>query len=154
MKKLILLLFIAALGTTACKKEENASPRLDLPLKEGIIGVWITTAETHDYYNASNEKVFTRTVEPGWNYKVKEDFKITDPQDKLKLTSAYTVSNSNGKNYFSFTANGTAETYEIASLTQKTMAWKQEKTNVVYNDNGEKTAAKVVTTIDFTCPCK
>ena len=145
---------IAAMGTTACKKEENASPRLDMPLEEGIKGVWITTTETHDYYNASNEKVFTRTGEPGWNYKIKDDFRITDPQDKLKLTSAYSVSNSNGKNYFTFASNGSAETYEIASLTQKTMTWKQEKANVIYNDNGEKTAAKVVSTIDFTCPCK
>lgn len=155
MRKLLLLMLIASIGTVACQKDEKtASPRLDKPLAEGILGIWITTSETHDYYNANNEKVYSRTVEPGWNYKVKEDFRITDPLGKLKLSSAYTISSSGGKNYFNFTSSGSAETYEIASLQQETMVWTQEKLNVTYNDNGEKTAAKVVTTLNFRCPCK
>lgn len=154
MKKFILLLLIASVGASACKKEKKSTARVDKPIGEAIIGVWITTSETHEYFNANNEKVLTRTVEPGWNYSINDMFKIENPQGQRQLRTEFTVTNTNGKNYFSFSNNGVSETYEITSLEQETMSWRQEKTNVSYEDNGPKTAAKVVTTINFHCPCK
>ena len=154
MKKIILLLLIASVGVAACKKEKKSTTRVNKPIGEAILGVWITTSETHEYFNANNEKVFTRTVEPGWNYSIHEVFKIENPQAQRQLRTEYTITSSNGKNYFSFTNNGLTETYEITSLEQETMSWRQEKTNVTYENNGSQTAAKVVSTINFHCPCK
>lgn len=154
MKKIILLLLIASVGVAACKKEKKSSARLDKPIGEAIRGVWLTTSETHDYYNANNEKIFTEDVPPGWTYSISELFKIEDPQGQRLVRTQYSVTNTNGKNYFSYTHNGVTETIEITSLEQETMSWRQEKTNVTYNDNGEKTAAREVITYNFHCPCK
>ena len=154
MKKFILLLLIASVGVAACKKEKKSNSRVDKPIGEAIIGVWITTSETHDYFNSSGEKVFTKTVEPGWEYSINDLFKITNPQGQRVVRAEYTVSNSNGKNTFSYPLNGATDTFTISSLEQETMTWKQEKTNVTYEDNGQKTAAKVLSTINFHCPCK
>lgn len=154
MKKIFLLLLIASVGVTACKKEKKSSARVDKPIGEAILGIWLTTSETHDYYNANNEKIFSRTVDPGWTYSIDELFKITNPQGQRLVRTEYSVTNTNGKNYFSFTNNGITETIEITSLEQETMTWKQEKTNVTYNDSGEKVAAREVITYNFRCPCK
>lgn len=154
MKTIVLFMLLATLGVIACKKEKNNSSRLDKPIGEAIRGVWFTTSETHEYFNSNNQKVFTRTVEPGWEYSISELFKITNPQGQRLLRTEYAISNTNGKNYISFSNNGMTETYEITSLEQETMSWKQEKTNVTYNDNGEKTAAKEISILNFQCPCK
>ncbi|HUH32994.1 MAG TPA: hypothetical protein VLZ28_03520 [Daejeonella sp.] len=154
MKKIILLLLIASVGVAACKKEKKSSTRADKPIEEAILGVWLTTSEIHDYYNANNEKVFSRTVEPGWKYTINEQVRLANPQGESQFRVPYTITNNNGTNWISFTARGSTEMYEITSLEQETMSWKQEKTNVTYNDNGEKTAAREVITYTFHCPCK
>ena len=154
MKKIILLLLIASVGVAACKKEKKSNPRADKPIAEAILGVWLTTSETHDYYDAAGVKVFTRTVAPGWNYTINEQFRVTDPQGQRLFQLPYTLSAANGKNYLNVTFQGQAESYEITSLEQETMSWRQEKANVTYENNGPQTAAKVVTTINFHCPCK
>lgn len=154
MKKLILLVLVAAIAVAACKKEKKSTARVDKPIGEAIIGLWITTSESHDYFNTAGDKIFTKTVEPGWEYSINDLFKITNPQGQRLVRTPFTVSNTNGKNYFSYEANGITETFEINSIQQETMTWKQEKVNVTYEDNGQKTAAKEVTTINFHCPCK
>ena len=154
MKKFILLMLIASIGAIACKKEKKSSLRVDKPIGEAIRGLWITTSETHDYFNASNEKIFTRTVEPGWEYSIEDLFKITNPQGQRLLRTEYSVNNTEGKNYFSFSNNGITEKFEISALMEETMSWRQEKSNVTFNDNGEKTAAKEITRLEFHCPCR
>jgi hypothetical protein len=154
MKKIILLLLIASVGVAACKKEKKSSTRADKPIEEAILGVWLTTSETHDYYNANNEKIFTRTVEPGWKYTINELVRLSNPQGDSQFRVPYTITNTDGKKWFSFTNKGVTETYEITSIEQETMTWKQEKTDVTYEDNGVKTAAKVISTLSFHCPCR
>lgn len=154
MKKIILLLLLASVGTMACKKEKKGSLRTDKPIGEAIIGPWYTTSETHDYFNAGNEKIFSRTVEPGWEYSIASVLKITSPQGQRTLSTDYEVTNSNNKNHFTYVNNGVTETFEITALEQETMSWRQEKANSKYEDSGEKTAAKEIITINFHCPCK
>lgn len=154
MNKIILLLLIVAATVTSCRKEDKSSVRTDKPIAEGMVGVWLTTSEIHEYYNSSNEKVFTKTVEPGWKYTLKDLLTLTNPQGQRQFQTAYSITSSNGKNFLSFTNDGVTETFEITSLEQKTMSLHQQKTNVTYNDNGEKTAAKVISSFNFHCPCK
>ena len=154
MKKFIVVLLIAIVGITSCKKEKKSTLRADKPIAVAIIGPWYTTSETYEYFNASNEKVFNRTVEPNWEYSIHELFKITNPQGQRLLRTEYTVTKVNGKNYFTYVNNGVTETFEITFVQQDTMTWRQEKTNSKYVDNGEKIAAKEVIIINFLCPCK
>ena len=154
MKKFILLLLIASVGAVACKKEKKSSSRVDKPIAEAIRGTWFTTAETHDYYDANNQKVFSRTVEPGWKYTIDDRFRIWNPQGVRQLLTDYTITSVNGKNVFNYTEKGVAKSFEISNLEQEVMSFRGEETNVQYNDNGVKTAAKVITVMDFHCPCK
>jgi len=154
MKKLIVLLLIASIGAVACKKEKKTNTRVDKPIAEAIKGSWFTTAETREYFDANNQKVFTQTVEPGWKYTLDENLRIWNPQGVRQLLTEYTVSSANGKNYINYTEKGVARSAEITSIEQETMSLRQEATNVQYDDNGMKTAAKMVTVMDFHCPCK
>lgn len=154
MNKVILLLLIVSATATSCRKEDKSSTRTDKPIAEGMIGVWLTTSEIHDYYNSNNQKVYTKTVEPGWKYTFKDLLTVTNPQGQRQFQTAYSINSSNGKNYVSFPNKGATETFEITSLEQETMSLYQEKMNVTYNDNGEKTAAKVISRFNFNCPCK
>ncbi|NEU09120.1 hypothetical protein GZH53_12410 [Flavihumibacter sp. R14] len=154
MKKLILLVLVAAIAGAACKKEKKSNARADKPIAEAIRGTWYTTAETHEYYNANNEKVFTRTVEPGWKFTLDDNIRIWSPQGVRHLLTQYTISNLNGKNYLNYTQKSVEKNFEILSLEEEIMSWRLETANVQYEDNGPKTAAKEVTVMDFHCPCK
>ena len=154
MKKLILLMLVAAIAGAACKKEKKSSLRVDKPIAEAIKGMWYTTAETHEYYNANNEKVFTQTVEPGWKYTLDDNIRIWNPQGVRQLLTQYTISNVNGKNYLNYAQKGIEKSFEITSLAEETMSLRQEAADVQYEDNGLKTAAKAITVMDFHCPCK
>jgi hypothetical protein len=103
MKKLIVLLLIASIGAVACKKEKKTNTRVDKPIAEAIKGSWFTTAETREYFDANNQKVFTQTVEPGWKYTLDENLRIWNPQGVRQLLTEYTVSSANGKNYINYT---------------------------------------------------
>lgn len=154
MKSLILLLLIASMGFSACKKDDQSTSRNDKPVAEAIIGIWLTTSETYDYFNSKNEKIFTRTVDPGWKYILKELLTVSNPQGQRQYQTPYSITHSNGKNFISFTVNGVTEVFEITSLQLETMSWRQERTNVTYTDNGEKAAAKMVSTFNLHCPCR
>ncbi|MBC7746330.1 MAG: hypothetical protein H7096_14655 [Flavobacterium sp.] len=153
MKRFILLLMIGTVAVSACKKENKIS-RTNKPISEAVLGTWYTTLEIHDYYNANNEKVFSSTVEPGWKYTIGELFRIYDLQGQKKLQTTYSLNNLNGKDFFNYTQNSVPQGFEITSLEEETMRWTQEKLNVTYNDNGEKIAAREITTYEFHCPCK
>lgn len=153
MKKFILLLLITTVCAVSCKKEKKNS-RASKPVEEGILGDWFTTSETHEFYNAKNEKVFTSTVAPNWKYTISQNLSIHNPEGQRLYKIPYTLNKSNNKTYLNFTSNNVAEVYEITSLEETTMGWRQEKLNVSYNDNGVKMAAKQVITMAFKCPCR
>jgi len=154
MKKFILLLLIASVGVAACKKEKKSNSRVDKPIAEAIKGTWFTTAESLEYFDANNQKVFTQTIEPGWKYTFDDNLRIWNPQGVRQLLTVYTIANANGKNYLQYEEKGVAKSAEIVSMEQETMTLRQEATNVQYDDNGVKTAAKMVKVMDFHCPCK
>jgi hypothetical protein len=154
MKKFILLLLIASVGAAACKKEKKSNSRVDKPIAEAILGTWFTTSESREYFDVNNQKVFSQSVEPGWKYTIDENLRIWNPQGVRQLLTEYTISSANGKNYINYTEKGVDKTAEIVSLEQETMVLRQEGTNIQYEDNGIKTAAKMVTVMNFHCPCK
>ncbi|WP_026897396.1 hypothetical protein [Daejeonella oryzae] len=152
MKRLILLSLLALFTASACKKDQKKE--INKPVSEQLHGTWLTISENSAYFDASNNKVFEQNSTPGTKVIINENINKFDNQDKAVFSSAYSVSNVNGKNYISFTQNGSTQTYEVVYVDTKMMTWKQEKTNQTYNDNGEKVASKQVTTINFHCPCR
>lgn len=154
MKKIILLAILSVTVLSACRKAENERES-DRPVDEAIRRVWFTTSEKYEYYDASNNKVHESTTPPGSRYLIEaEKIKKTNTSGLQEFYVDYSLSTQDGKNYITFTVNGSSNTYLVDSIVGDKMIWIQENTNVSYNNNGTKTAARAVTTFEFHCPCE
>lgn len=156
MKKLILLTFLSVSVIAACKKDKR-DRKSEKPVNEAIRRAWFTTVEKYEYYDASGNKVYETTTEPGARYLVEaEKVKKTNNKQMQEFYVTYSLSNQDGKNYITFKVNGTTQTYLVDSIVGDKMIWIQEQTNVTYIDGSgaTKTAAKMVITFEFHCPCE
>jgi len=159
MKKTILLLLLTGTVLSACKKDKNSKSRKD-NLAEYIERTWYTIDEKTSYYNDMNAVAFeeSREYEDSGDTNIKK-YRLNDGE--LKYTEntkirygSYILSSSAGKNMITLILNGNTEAYEIVSIDDSLMTWKQEVSEAVYTENGqEKTAAKKVRTINLHCPC-
>ena len=153
MKRLIILSLLVFVTSIACKKDKKKE--INKPISETLKREWITISENRNYFDSANNKIFEKIDNsPKSKYDIDVSITKKDLQNNVNFTSAYSLSNMNGKNFISFTENGVAQTYEIAYIDLKMMTWKQENANQTYDDNGAKVAAKQVVTINFHCPCK
>lgn len=153
MKRLILVSLLVLITAVACKKDKKKE--INKPIPEALQGEWITISENSNYFDSSNNKIFEKiNNSPGFKYVIDASITKKDLQNNVNFSSAYTVSNVNGKNLISFTENGAPQTYEITYIDLKIMTWKLEKANQTYDDNGAKVAAKQVLTMNFHCPCR
>lgn len=150
MKNSLTLMIIALISFIGCKKEKEQNP-VDQTL---ISTVWLTTSEKSVYYNESILPLHEENKPIGTRYVFRDGSKtvnITKPDGTVSQAS-YAVYTEKGKNYITITAGETSELFEISAFTDKTMTWKQEKTNQLYGQG--QTAAKRLTTIEFHCPCR
>ena len=154
MKKTILLLFVITAATlAACKKEKEKKSRKD-DLGEYIQRTWYTIDEKSSYYNEANALIYEETDEPGVSYRLNDgEVKFKDV-DKSNTFGSYILSNSDGKDIITVILDGKTEAYEIVSIDDSLMTWKQELHNVTYIENGQqKNAAKKIYTLNMHCPC-
>ncbi|MEO8793819.1 MAG: hypothetical protein ABI390_00060 [Daejeonella sp.] len=152
MKRILLLSLIALISVASCKKDKKKE--ISKPVTEQLKGTWLTISENSVYFDSSNKQVFQSSNTPGSKYIIGDAINRYNLAENHDLSSSYAVTNVNGKNYISFTDGGVSQRFEVIYVDTKMMTWKQETTNVTYNDNGTKTAAKVVYTINFHCPCR
>ena len=151
MKHLSTLLFIVVCLSVSCKKDKKEYKPLDQTL---ISTTWLTTSEKYVYYNESILPLFEQNNPVGMRYVFNETSKtarVTDLNGNV-VNKSYSLFRVNGKNFINITLGENTETYQITSYTDKTMSWRQEKTNQTYE--GGKVAAKSLATIEFHCPCR
>lgn len=158
MKRIILFALIALFSVSACKKDKKknvAAKPVDQIIKDR--GTWLTVSENLQYYDAQNNLISEVPEMSGPQYVfVRNTNTLRITENGVRVEKTYSFSATNGKNYISITSkDGTMETFEILSADSKVMTWQMQKTNVTYMDGDtEKTAAKVIYTIYFQCPCK
>ncbi|MDB5119180.1 MAG: hypothetical protein JWN56_398 [Sphingobacteriales bacterium] len=150
MKNLILAL-ILIVPLAACKKDKKSSVKAPETI---IRATWFTTSEKHVYYNGSNTVLFQESKPIGDKYVLLNDdiIKKSSPSGVQEFRSPFTLSKTDNKLLITFDNNDGSQTYEVVSANEQTMTWVQVTTNQPY-DNGTKTAAKKIVTIDFHCPC-
>ena len=149
MKNIFTFLLLSFISIS-CKKDNSDRK----PLDEALISTtWLTTAEKHTYYNESITPLLEEERPVGVRYVFNDETKTVSITKGGNVTkNNYSLFQINGKDFLNIvTASGT-DTYQITDYTNKTMSWRQEKTNQVYGDG--KVAAKALVTIDFHCPCR
>ena len=152
MKSLILFSLFVLFAAPICTKDKKKTTVKPVP--ELLKGTWFTISDNIVYFDSANNKVFETNNTPNSKYVINDKISRTDSTVRSNLSTSYTATYVNGKNFITFTDNGSAQTFEILQVDTKVMAWQLEKTNQMYNDNGQKTAAKMVYTINFKCPCR
>jgi hypothetical protein len=149
MKSLLILPFLILFFLTGCQDKEDVKPD---PAFELLKGEWVRKLAENVYYNSSG-LVENRTNELGIiNYTITEG-KITTTQKYAAdyvFNFTYTTSKSNGKRLLTVTYGPSSETYELVSITEQNMVWRQEKTDFVYYIGTDwRKAAKYTKTITF-----
>lgn len=133
-----------------CKKDKKKPKPIDQTI---ISTTWLTVGVKQEYFNETGSKLFEHSATTGPQYKFSKTsntVRITENNQSVEKT--YQLEQSKGKNYVVISSGTETERYEIIDYTDKTMSWKQEKSNQTYEDG--KLAAKLVTQIDFHCPCR
>ena len=151
MKSTLTILISFVIILSSCKKDENDRK----PLDEALISTtWLTTAEKHVYYNESISPLLEEDKRVGIRYVFNDESKtvnIRDLEGKV-IQKTYSLFQINGKDFLNIISPSGTETFQITAYTNKTMSWRQEKTNQSFGDG--KVAAKALITIDFHCPCR
>lgn len=146
MRKLYLLpaLLLPLLSSCGDEKEEPA------PLvSEQIKGTWVTVSQEQEYYDEFGQLVHEERDDIGTTF-VFDGSRVTSTYASGGgMSGTYTVSEIAGSAYIFLTQGNVTQQLEITALNEAEMTWKSERENVPYFDNGAKSAACSVSTIDF-----
>lgn len=146
MKKLFPLPILLLLVLSSCSGEEEEPALL---FNEQIKGTWITVSQEQEYYDEFGQLVYEETDDIGTTF-VFDGSKVTSTYASGGgMSGTYTVSESAGRAYIFLTQGKVTQQLEITAIDEAGMTWKSERENVSYFDNGAKSAARSVSTIDF-----
>ncbi len=150
MKKLIFMALLGVAVSPACNKDkDNVACR---PANELIRNTWKVTSARIENFNAANNAETDAVVSPAQNYTyviTADRIRRTNASGNIDFYNPYTFAN----NVITFKdETGTEQRYEVVTLTNNRMQWRQEKTGQPYTTvaGQNKTAARQVITIDFT----
>ena len=149
MKNFLIVLLLSVVGISGCKKDKSKTSSDDTVVDlTHLQGTWYTTSQKTAYFNSSNAQVGEDPITPGIKYIISSDqikyTYLTNAVDR----KAYSVSTVGGKSKITIGVGDTAETYDLISVSEKVMTWTQESPSQKYG------SAKMVTTIEFHCPCR
>lgn len=146
MKKLFTLPVLLLLLFSSCSDEKEEPAPL---VSEQIKGTWVTVSQEQEYYDEFGQLVYEETDDIGTTF-VFDGSKVTSTYSSGGgISGTYTISETAGRAYIFLTQGNATQQLEITALNEADMTWESEQENVPYFDNGAKTAARSVSTIDF-----
>jgi hypothetical protein len=150
MKKMLFVPFFLLVLLAGCKDDE-VTPEVSRN-GELLKGTWSNNFRTSEYYDDANQLAHkdTATVDVRFEFDG-TNMKISNPGVEGVATYTYALPDTGKVDYIVISKNGKVEnTYEIVSINESKMVWKQSWEYPTYQKDGKSiTARKGTFTFDF-----